>query len=247
MRALLATCLCRLYQTGDLLPLYARVSSLQAVLNDKATSEVRVVVGQALMGLSERPGGLRPPPPPCCTHPCCLQPCAVWAAATAAAAAVEHRHWTTAAQTPPSRLHPLSQAVRVGVLDVLAHLSCNLGRCLAASSLESMTLAVRATAKGSSLAVRARGLRLAAAVVEGIPPLDRNALLVQSEAWKLVERHARVRSYTHLTQQHQLLTCALLRKQCLCARVCACVSSPSNASGAHSKCRRVRYTLCTTK
>ncbi|KAF8072444.1 hypothetical protein HT031_000103 [Scenedesmus sp. PABB004] len=85
------------------------------------------------------------------------------------------------------------ESVRLGVMDLLAHLAGDLGRFLASSSVESMAIATKALAKGSSAATKAAGLRLARAVVEGLPQLDRNAPLVQAEAWKLFEKQVKVR------------------------------------------------------
>lgn len=50
----------------------------------------------------------------------------------------------------------------------------------------------RALGKGSSNTMKAAGLKLAAAVVEGLPQTDRNMLAVQAEAWKLFEKQAKV-------------------------------------------------------
>lgn len=50
----------------------------------------------------------------------------------------------------------------------------------------------RALAKGNSNAMKAAGLKLAAAVVEGLPQTDRNMAAVQAEAWKLFERQLKV-------------------------------------------------------
>lgn len=50
----------------------------------------------------------------------------------------------------------------------------------------------RAFSKGSSNAMKAAGLKLAAAVVEGMPQTDRNMAAVQPEAWKLFEKQAKV-------------------------------------------------------
>lgn len=46
--------------------------------------------------------------------------------------------------------------------------------------------------KGSSSAMKAAGLKLAAAVVEGLPQTDRNMGAVQAEAWKLFEKQVKV-------------------------------------------------------
>lgn len=53
--------------------------------------------------------------------------------------------------------------------------------------------ACRAMGKGSSSAMKAAGLKLAAAVVEGLPQTDRNMGAVQAEAWKLFEKQVKVR------------------------------------------------------
>lgn len=50
----------------------------------------------------------------------------------------------------------------------------------------------RAVGKGISNAMKAAGLKLAAAVVEGLPQTDRNMTAVQAEAWKLFEKQAKV-------------------------------------------------------
>jgi hypothetical protein len=50
----------------------------------------------------------------------------------------------------------------------------------------------RALAKGSSNAMKAAGLKLAAAVVEGLPQTDRNMAAVQTEAWKLFDKQIKV-------------------------------------------------------
>ncbi len=50
----------------------------------------------------------------------------------------------------------------------------------------------RAVTKGSSNAMKAAGLKLAAAVVEGLPQTDRNMTAVQAEAWKLFEKQVKV-------------------------------------------------------
>lgn len=52
--------------------------------------------------------------------------------------------------------------------------------------------ACRALAKGSSNAMKAAGLKLAAAVVEGLPQTDRNMTAVQTEAWKLFDKQVKV-------------------------------------------------------
>jgi hypothetical protein len=42
--------------------------------------------------------------------------------------------------------------------------------------------------------MKAAGMKLAAAVVEGLPQTDRNMAAVQLEAWKLFEKQAKVGS-----------------------------------------------------
>lgn len=53
-------------------------------------------------------------------------------------------------------------------------------------------LPCRAVGKGSSTAMKAAGLKLAAAVVEGLPQTDRNMATVQAEAWKLYDKQVKV-------------------------------------------------------
>lgn len=68
---------------------------------------------------------------------------------------------------------------------------------LANSAQESVSLATRTVAKsGNQLAVRCAALRMAAAAVAALNPLDRSAPAVQAEAWSLVQRFARVRADT---------------------------------------------------
>lgn len=43
--------------------------------------------------------------------------------------------------------------------------------------------------------MKAAGLKLAAAVVEGLPQTDRNMTAVQTEAWKLFEKQVKVRKW----------------------------------------------------
>lgn len=69
----------------------------------------------------------------------------------------------------------------------------------------------RALGKGSSNAMKAAGLKLAAAVVEGLPQTDRNMPAVQAEAWKLFEKQAKVRAHAaqlqHAAWQQDLRRC----------------------------------------
>jgi hypothetical protein len=46
--------------------------------------------------------------------------------------------------------------------------------------------------KGYSNTMKAAGLKLAAAVVQGLPRTDRNMATVQAEAWKLFEKQVKV-------------------------------------------------------
>ena len=55
-----------------------------------------------------------------------------------------------------------------------------------------VSLACRTYAKASGLQLKVAALKLAAAVVLGLNPLDRSAPGVQLEAWKLCERAAKV-------------------------------------------------------
>lgn len=50
----------------------------------------------------------------------------------------------------------------------------------------------RAVGKGNSNAMKAAGLKLAAAVVQGLPQTDRNMATVQAEAWRLFEKQVKV-------------------------------------------------------
>eukprot|EP00879_Flechtneria_rotunda_P018180 GHRR01019068.1.p1 GENE.GHRR01019068.1~~GHRR01019068.1.p1 ORF type:complete len:279 (+),score=119.00 GHRR01019068.1:164-1000(+) len=84
-----------------------------------------------------------------------------------------------------------SEGVRLCVMDVLAHLNSSLGRYLATTTVESMAIATKALAKGSSPAMKMAGLRLTACVVEGLPNLDRNTPAVQAAAWKLLDKQAK--------------------------------------------------------
>lgn len=94
----------------------------------------------------------------------------------------------------PINPHRSSQLVRVGVLDLLAHLSLHHGRSLGSAAPESLAIASRTAGRSShAVVVRAGALRLAACAVEGMSPTDRSAAAVQGEAWKLFERNAKVR------------------------------------------------------
>jgi hypothetical protein len=78
------------------------------------------------------------------------------------------------------------------------------GACIAASATPCHYTAVvvetsschgllhRAYGRASTLPLKLSALRLAAAVVEGLPPTDRSAAAVQAEAWKLAEKAAKV-------------------------------------------------------
>jgi hypothetical protein len=77
----------------------------------------------------------------------------------------------------------------------------------------------RAVTKGSSNAMKAAGLKLAAAVVEGLPRTDRNMTAVQAEAWKLYEKQVKVcKSCPCITWvTHKLLvSCASPACSCIC-------------------------------
>lgn len=50
----------------------------------------------------------------------------------------------------------------------------------------------RLSTKGATPALRLAGLRLAAAVVDGLNPLDRSAAAVHGEAWRLYDKFIKV-------------------------------------------------------
>eukprot|EP00198_Chlamydomonas_reinhardtii_P002746 XP_001692082.1 predicted protein [Chlamydomonas reinhardtii] len=88
-----------------------------------------------------------------------------------------------------------AEDIRVGLLDLLAHLYGAYGRMLANSALESVNIASRTVSKsGNQTAVRCAALRLAGAAVRGLNPLDRSAPAVQGEAWNLLQRNAKDRT-----------------------------------------------------
>ncbi|KAG2435720.1 hypothetical protein HXX76_006917 [Chlamydomonas incerta] len=88
-----------------------------------------------------------------------------------------------------------AEDIRVGLLDLLAHLYGAYGRMLASSALESVNIASRTVSKsGNQTAVRCAALRLAAAAVRGLNPLDRSAPAVQGEAWNMLQRNAKDRT-----------------------------------------------------
>lgn len=87
-----------------------------------------------------------------------------------------------------------SEVARVGVLECLAYLSLHHGKYLASSAVESVSLAAKMLGglsvfqAGYTLAEKSAALKLVAAVVEGLNPMDRSALAVQGEAWRLYEK-----------------------------------------------------------
>ncbi|GFR48876.1 hypothetical protein Agub_g10725 [Astrephomene gubernaculifera] len=88
-----------------------------------------------------------------------------------------------------------AEAIRVGLLDFLAHLVMLHGRMLAASAQESIGIASRTVSKyGNQTAVRCAALRLATAVVRGLSPQDRSAAAVHAEAWAVIQRHGKERT-----------------------------------------------------
>jgi hypothetical protein len=60
--------------------------------------------------------------------------------------------------------------------------------------------------------MRAAGLKLAAAVVEGLPQTDRNMAAIQTEAWKLFDKQVKVQAaataHAKLTKQRHNSACA---------------------------------------
>lgn len=94
----------------------------------------------------------------------------------------------------------------------------------------------RTAAKGSTPALRLAGLRLAAATVEGLNPLDRSAAAVHGEAWKLAERGMKVGRRAQL--------CSARRHM---PRVAAACRVAATAAAAPSAQRRRLLTLRRTR
>ena len=81
-----------------------------------------------------------------------------------------------------------AEDVRLGALELMTSLYYSQGRSLSIGVSETSAIAVKYCAKGSSDRTRRAALRLMAAAAEGVGGSHRNAVVVQTEALKAVER-----------------------------------------------------------
>lgn len=134
MRNLVCSCLARLYASGDLLPLFSRVNALQTYLQDKSSAaapEVRGVDASSEQCMSRSRGSS----------------VAIGRAGLNAASPQQQPHQQqlryAACVYALCCCHAGLQVVRLAVLELLGHLSRNLGRFLASSTIESMAVAAK--------------------------------------------------------------------------------------------------------
>ncbi|GIL52578.1 hypothetical protein Vafri_8312 [Volvox africanus] len=131
-----------------------------------------------------------------------------------------------------------AEPIRVGLLDLLAHLHLHHGRMLGNSAPASIGIALRTVTKGGNQpSVRYASLRLAAAVVRGMSPMDRSAPTVQADAWSIVQRYAKDR------------TCDEVRAGCLkvLGALCAAGGDPLWREGAYGAEEALRICLVLTE
>lgn len=89
----------------------------------------------------------------------------------------------------------VDERIRLGAIEVLAHLFSQHGRILTVNAQEAVSIAAKAAGRSSTdVSVRVALLRLVAAVVAGTNPNDRNAVATQTDAWKLFDRFCRDRA-----------------------------------------------------
>jgi len=81
-----------------------------------------------------------------------------------------------------------SEDIRLGALELIAALYYSQGRSLSIGVQETVTLAVKYCARGSSDRTRRAALRSLAAAIEGVGGRHRGAVAVQQEALKAIEK-----------------------------------------------------------